>query len=273
MSEDHNNMQAVIDAARQGAKPETVADEHGVKWVLVPGVGAIPSKIEKVSIRSEAPHPYRKVGAVQVFDAVSLNKIMAENIGGNITVYVDRSPAKPAIVAVLNGHGAGGPGWADHRASVAFRPTPQWVKWTGIDGKFLSQADFANFIEDNLLDVKVPEAGNMLEISQFLEVTRTTTVKSVSRPKSGLVQFKNENNDAVVGEQEIPDTLTLWLAPMVGTSEMEVAARFRYRIDNGTLKLGVKLQRVEEIMATILEDFVSLIQLPDGAVMVEGVAP
>jgi uncharacterized protein YfdQ (DUF2303 family) len=268
-----DNMQAVIDAARQGAKPETIAEVDGVKFVLVPGIAGHPSKIETVNLHQNAIHPRRKVGKVELFDSLSLNAIMAENTGHNITVYVDRNAMKPAIVAVLNGHGKGGPGWGDHRASIAFRPTPQWIKWTDIDGKMMSQADFANFIEDNLADVRNPAAADMLEISQFLEVTRTTNFKSVTRPKTGLIQFKNEAADQVIGDMQVPDTITLFLAPMFGTSALEVTARFRYRIENGVLKLGVKLQRIEEIMATILDDFVALIVLPEGAVMVEGVAP
>jgi uncharacterized protein YfdQ (DUF2303 family) len=275
MAED--NLQAVIDVARAGATYQELHTNHGAMHVLVHD--ADKSRVEKIDLETGALHPFRKRGTVQVFDSVSLNTIMGENAGGNVTVYVDRNPTKPAIVAVLNGAGRDGAGWGDHRAAITFRPTPQWLKWTSIDGKMLAQTDFANFIEDNLLDVKKPAAGDMLEISQFFEVTRTTSFKSVTRPKAGLINFKNEQSDQTsnksgAGEDmEVPDTITLFLAPMFGGTPMNVTARFRYRIENGTLKLGVKLQRIEEIMSEIIEDFVSLIVLPEGAVMVEGVAP
>ena len=267
------NMKAVIDVARAGTTFQELHTNHGVMHVLVHDANQ--SRVEKIVLDYGADHPRRKNGVVAVFDPASLNTIMAQNTGGNITVYVDRQIAKPAIVAVLNGHGGAGPGWGDHRAAIAFRPTPQWLKWSGIDGKLLSQSDFANFIEDNLADIRSPAGADALEISQQLEVVRTTNFRSVTRPRSGLIQFKNEQTDDVkaIGEVTVPDMFTLFLAPMFGTSGMEIAARFRYRIVDGALKLGVKLQRVEEIMAAILEDFVALIVLPDGAVMVEGVAP
>lgn len=268
-----DNMQAVIDAARQGAQPATVFEGNGRKFIVIPGVGDRPGATTEINTEVLGAAPLRKRGTIRVFDIASLNALMAENPGGDITVYVDRSVAKPAIVAVLNGNGKTGPGWGDFRASIEFRHTPQWLKWMGIDGKWLPQADFANFIEDNLLDVRDPPAADMLEISQFLEVTRTTNFKSVTRPKSGLIQFKNESADAVNGDMKVPDMLTLFIAPLFGLPPMEVVARFRYRIEDGKLKLGVKLQRVEEIMAQIMEEMVVEIVLPAGAVKVEGMAP
>lgn len=115
----------------------------------------------------------------------------------------------------------------------------------------------------------------MLEISQFLEVTRTTNFKSVTRPKSGVVQFRNEMTDTASGSPEsvkIPDTIKLFLSPLLGIPPMVIEARFRYRLADG-LKLGIKIQRGEEIMAQILEEIVAQIVLPEGAVMVEGIAP
>lgn len=268
-----DNMQAVIDAARQGAKTDLVLNEAGRLIVLVPGISGHPSRLETIDTEKLGAAPLRKRGTVEVFDAASFNKIMAENTDGLVTVYINRDANKPAVVAVLNGHGSAGPGWADHRASIVFRPTPQWVKWTGIDGKFLSQADFANFIEDNLLDVRHPAAADMLEISQFLEITRTTNFKSVTRPKSGLTQFKNENNDVQASSMAIPDMITLLLSPLFGIPPMEIQARFRYRLTEGVLKLGIKLQRVEEIMAQIMEEIAAEVVLPDRGVMVEGIAP
>lgn len=268
-----NNMQAVIDAARQGAAPAVVHEGNGRKMIVIPGIGDKPGRLETVNTEELGAHPLRKRGTVQVFDAASLNTIMAENADHAITVYVDRNPTEPAVVAVLNGHGAKGPGWGDFRASINFRATPQWLKWAGIDGRLMSQQDFANFIEDNLLDVLDPAPADMLEISRSLMVTRTTEYKSVTRPKSGLIQFKNESADTFAESTRVPDEITLLLSPLFGVPPQSVTARFRYRIEGGALKLGVKLQRIEELMDAIMRDVLGAIVLPPGAVMVEGVAP
>lgn len=266
-------MQAVIDAAREGVKHEILASVGSIRTVLIHGHGALASRVEKIDLENGADYPLRARGNTSVFDAESFNAIIAINTDGHIIVYVDRNPLKPAVIGVLNSNGIDGLGWGDHRVSIAFRHTPQWQKWMGIDGKMLSQSEFANFIEDNLLDVVDPPAADMLEISQFLEVTRTTNFKSVTRPKTGLIQFRNESTDGIVGDMQVPDTITLMLAPLFGIPAQAVSARFRYRIEGDKLKLGVKLQRIEELMEQIMANVVDAIVLPEGAIMVEGVAP
>ena len=266
-----DNLQAVIDAARAGAETKTLHEDGHVMVVYVPGHGDHPGRTEVVT--KATLEPYRATGAVAVFDAVSLSTLIAVNSYAHTTVYVDRNPTKPAIVAVLNDHGRDGPGWRDHRVSIQFRKTPQWEKWSAIDGKFLSQMEFANFVEDNLLDIVTPAPADMLEISQHLEVIRTTSFKSSSRPKSGLVKFRNESDDTTAENVTIPDALVLELAPFVGSPKSLITARFRYRIEGGGLKLGVKLQRIEEVVAEVMDAIVAAIDLPEGAVMVEGVAP
>jgi len=265
-----DNLQAVIDAARQTI-PAVKVEEGPTRAVyFVPGNSDVAGKLEQVPLDLLAPA--RKTGNVSVFDAASFNEILAQNIdAGNITVYVNRDARQPAIVGVLNGNGAKGPGFGDFRAAINFRVTPQWEKWTKISGTFMSQADFAHFIEDNILDVRSPAAADMLEISQALEVTKTTAFKSITRPRTGQVVFKNE--EAMQENVTVPETISLFIAPLFGMPPMEITARFRYRIEGGNLRLGVKLQRVEEIMAHLVDGIASAIVLPAGAVQVEGIAP
>jgi uncharacterized protein YfdQ (DUF2303 family) len=243
---DMDNMQAVIDTARQGAAPTLLAEEGTKQWWLIPGIGGIPSRAEKIDVEDAKGIPSRKRGTVTVFDAASFNQILADNAdAGNIAIYFDRNPEKPAVVAVLNGNGPAGAGWSDFRAEISFRQTPQWKKWKEIDGKLMPQAAFAEFIEDNLEDISDPAGGLMLEIVQYLQATRTVSFKSGIRLSSGAIQFQNiEDVDAKVGSGSIavPETFTLGIAPIFGLASYAVPARFRYRIQDGKLQMGFKLQ-------------------------------
>jgi uncharacterized protein YfdQ (DUF2303 family) len=281
-----NNMQAVIDAARLGQTP-TAIEVVGSKahWSVPSPQGTV---IKTIDLEDGLGAPLRKRGTVQVFDATSFNAILAANEGGNATVYVNRDASAPAIVAVLNGNGEHGPGWGDFRAEIVFRFTPQWLKWKSIDGRMMPQLQFAEFIEDNLGDIVTPPGADMLEIAQYLSATRSVDFRSALRLSSGQIQFQNvESVDAKVGvgQTAIPETITLGIAPVYGLPPFKVDARFRYRIVDGKLQLGVKLQRVEDIMAAVVNDMVNGtvasegrpavvgIQAPQGAVMVEGLAP
>lgn len=281
------NMQAVIDAARLSDKAQRIeATSQYATW-LHPTVGG--PVLTRVDIESGGAAPFRKRGTIQVFDAASFNDILAANHeAGNITIYVNRDVNTPSIVAVMNGNGETGPGWGDFRAEIVFRFTSQWLKWKAIDGKMFGQLAFAEFIEDNLADVVSPAGADMLEIAQELSVKRSVDFKSNIRLQDGRLQFQNiENLEAQVGAGQIaiPPTITLGIAPVFGLPPFKVDARLRYRVENGKLTLGIKMQRVEDIMAAVVNDMVvgtvaqegraavKGIEAPTGAVQVEGLAP
>jgi uncharacterized protein YfdQ (DUF2303 family) len=283
---DMNGMQAVIDAARQGVGATKLETVGTIAHYLV--ATANNATLQKIDLEAGLAAPLRKRGTVRVFDAVSFNAILSANDECDTTIYIDRDVDNPAIVAVLNGNGESGPGWGDFRVEIVFRLTPQWRKWKHIDGKMLPQVTFAEFIEENIGDIVSPPGADMLEIAQDLSARRSVDFKSNVRLADGRLQFQNvENMEAQVGPGQIgiPPSITLGLAPVQGLPPFKVEARFRYRIENGKLTLGVKLQRLEDIMAAVVNDMVTGtvgvegrpavvgIDAPQGTVMVEGIAP
>lgn len=283
----NDNIQAVIDAARLGQPAQRLnISGTAAHYVLPHPNGPVPHTI---NLETGLPAPVRRRGTVQLFDAASLNAIMKANAdAGDITIYINRDAESPAIVAVMNGSGERGPGWGDFRAEIDFRFTPQWKRWKAIDGKMLSQLAFAEFVEDNLVDIVTPPGAEMLEIAGYLSATRALDFKSGLRMSDGRVQLTNvESMDAKVGagQTAVPTTIVLGVAPVFGLPSFSIEARFRYRIDAGKLTLGIKLQRVEDIMAAVVNDMVNGavatesrpevvgIVAPKGTVMVEGIAP
>lgn len=269
---DTDNIQAVIDAARQGVPPSQLhKDSHSlVLYTQMRG-------IEIVDLTKFDGAPHRRQGLVTVYEAESFNKLIADNEGaGDITVYVHPDVSTPSIVAVMNGHGPHGAGWGDFKIRMAFRETEQWKKWKSIDGKMLPQVDFAEFIEENLSDVVQPDGATVMEIVTYLEATRSVDFKSGVKLSSGSVQLTNiENVEAKVGpgKIEVPDQFSLALSPFFGIAPFAIPARFRYRLQNGKLTLGLKLQRIEDIMVEIMKDIELNIALPEGAAKVYGIAP
>jgi uncharacterized protein YfdQ (DUF2303 family) len=269
---DVDNMRTVVDTATKAAAPTELF--RGTDRVVI---STAARGVETVDLSPTLPAPLRKRGTVKVFDAASMNQIIADNSdAGNIAIYIDRHPINPAVVAVLNGHGKGGAGWSDFRVTIEFRPTPQWKKWTAIDGKMLDQEDFAEFIEDNLDDVATPPKADFLDIVTYLQATRTVNFRSGVRLASGAIQFEHaEDVQAKVGPGSVavPSEFTLGIAPVFGMPSYEVPVRFRYRLRDGTLTLGIKLQRVETMMARILEDVVQKIEKGANISVLDGLPP
>lgn len=272
-----DNVKTIVDTAIKSAAPTILHTSHDRIIIATPVRG-----LETVDLSPMLARPTRKRGKIVVFDAASFNQVLADNKdAGNVSIYIDRNPLKPAIVAVLNGNGrneAGefSAGWADLRVSIDFRPTPQWVKWQAIDGKMLDQEDFAEFVEENLDDIASPPKADFLDIVTFLQATRSLSFRSGLRLASGAIQFEHaESIDARVGagSVEVPAEFTLGIAPLFGAPSYEVPARFRYRLNGGKLTLGIKLQRVETMMAKILEDIVAKIERGANISVLDGLPP
>ena len=267
-----DNLQAVIDAARQGVAPVTIK-EIGSAVVIWTQRGGV----ETIDTEAHGAAPTRKRGTVTVFDAESLNRMLVDHsIAGQTMAYVNPDASRPAIVAVFNGNGLGGPGFGDHRAAIGFRETPQWQKWKAIDGKLMPQPEFAEFIEDNLQDIASPDGATMMEIVTYLHATRTVDFKSGVKLSSGAVQLTNiEDVQASVGAGNIavPDMFEIALSPIFGVAPFKIPARFRYWIEQGKLRLGLKLLRLEDVMAQIIKEIEAEIVLPEGVGKVYGVAP
>lgn len=272
-----DNLQAVIDTARAGAAPTTLATVGKIQHVLVPGHANFASAVVPLDLETGLDKPVRKRGRVTVFDAASFNQVIKDNSdAGNIAIYFDRNPDKPAVVAVLNGNGATGPGWGDFRANIEFRPTPQWTKWKARDGKMSPQSEFAEFIEDNIEDIADPAGATMLEIATYLETTRTVNFRSGLRLSSGAIQFQHAQDDVAkvgAGTIDVPETFKLGIAPVFGLPSYVVPARFRWRLTDGKLTLGFKLQRVETMMAQIIEDVIGKIERGANVSVLDGLPP
>lgn len=269
---DVDNMQAIIDAARKGHDLVTLASSDSYQLIYTPTHG-----VQTVGIEKHNAAPARKTGTVTVFDADSFNHLLAANaIPGATTVYINPDANKPAIVAVVNGNGSAGPGWSDFRISIGFRETPQWVKWKGIDGRLLPQAEFAEFVEDNLADIATPDGATMMEIVTYLQATRSVDFRSGIKLSNGAVQLtNNESIEASVGAGNIavPDVFEIALSPVFGVQPFKVPARFRYRIEDRKLKLGFRLQRIEDIMQQIIKEIDGEIDTIEGVAKVYGIAP
>ena len=199
------------------------------------------------------------------------------------TVWVDQhSPtAPPRVTAVINDHTDDPelPGWRDHRVTLSLRATPLWAHWVGRSGELGSQLAFAEHVEDGLPAIVAPSAADMLEIAQTFHAARQVEFSSGHRIASGEVQLHwHEETQTSAGRNQsldVPERFTLMLEPWPGAGGgYEVQARLRYRIVQGKLQIGYRLDRVDEVMRLAVADLRAHLveQLPDFPVLA-GSAP
>src|SRR5207237_2152960 len=126
----------------------------------------------------------------------------------------------------------------------------EWKAWTASNGKQMSQADFAAFLEDRVVDVtdpssaldtvrKVMEAllctfaspSRLLDLARGLTVRINSVVVSAQNLKSGesVLRFETTHADERGAPLEIPGAFLVTLPVFRGNEAYQLAARLRYR--------------------------------------------
>lgn len=264
MSED--NTQAVIDTAMRATKPDPIDGGTTLHSVVVPaGAKHVLIDTEKL-LEPYSDHPRRKKGTVALTTPVSLAQYVNDHRAEGTEIFADWRARK--AVAVLNDHSEADAGWGDHRAVLTLMATPEWTAWTALDGKWMSQEDFAEHILATASDVVSPSAADLMEMAETFVATKSVNFKSGSRLRDGQRQLTYveviEAQAGPAGNVTIPESILLRLAPFDGAEWVEMGARIRYRINDGALRLGYVLDRPDLVLREAFADVVAGVEEQTG---------
>lgn len=234
-------------------------------------------------------HPRQFTGSIAVHTPKALVAYATRHVDWDFsTCWVNAENG--AVTVVINDHerddrgsgeanaakGPAKPGWADHRATLQFVRSPEWKAWAEIDGKWLTQADLAAFLEDHLLNVVEPDGTTLMDITRTFHATEGATFKSTHNDGTGqqsIVYEQEINGSSRDGNAAIPTDLTLRLRPWLGVDPVEVDAKFRFRVNGGALVLGVRLIRADQLSRDAVEEAATEVGEQLGLSVIEGDAP
>lgn len=154
------------------------------------------------------------------------------------------------LVGIIDYHAKDAPAFREHRVTYSAPRSLEWKTWRGSNGKTMAQADFARFIEDNVVDIRDPAGAEVLEVSRGLQAKKSVEFASAIRLADGSQQFTYAETIAGTtskGTMQVPEEFTLGIPVFLGGPLYEVRARLRYRIDGGKLQLWYDLYRPEHI--------------------------
>lgn len=150
---------------------------------------------------------------------------------------------------------------ACHTATQKLRNSEEYDRWNKIEGEMHMQDAFAMFIEENVADVVDPDQSTLLEICRDLEATQGVSFKSGVRLESGDRTFQYSDETNVKGELVVPTEIKLSIPLYQGEEPREIRAKFRFRVSQQGLTLGIRWHRVEYLrqatfceMATLISD-------------------
>ncbi|KHN50694.1 YfdQ family protein [Pectobacterium fontis] len=251
--------------------------------------GSAVSEIRNLAITAHTPNTYIPTAVVPDNHSVesledyqltpslirqNVNLISISSLIAYVKKYEDPRTAifadntKTKVVAVLDYHKSPDlPEWGKHKAVYDCPFSKEWLVWTVFDGKARTQIDFGEFIENHISDIAAvsdtyagPSGVELLEMVLAFQETRKSEFKSVKRLHDGTTQFAYSDDKSGGGNTQLPEKISLAIAPFHNGNTYQVDARFRYRIKEGQLILWYELIDPEKIVEHAFSEIVTELQ-------------
>lgn len=219
-------------------------------------------------------NPTFRKGTVKLDDGKSFIAYFACHATPASTIYASLNPAR--FVAVLDEHPPTGAmlpqaaAWREFRAEFTPTHSPEWNTWATMDRKaFESTEKFAYFLEDNLPDIVEPSGAELMEVALNFRVNQAVAFSAAQRLSDGHAEIAYTNqvdgsSATRAGTVRIPETFKIEIPVFagVGARRYAVDARFRYRLNNGALKLWYELVRPHKVLELAFNDL--WVEVGDG---------
>jgi hypothetical protein len=215
---------------------------------------------------------------------IDLTNRHADDEGEEGALFVDEpvlGGKSGSITAIIDYHGTDGqPNNCGHRVCYPFPLSPEWKAWMAMNDKPFEMIEFAQFLEDRIVDVLDPSAADtlpqeskdyikkaggklgsptkLIEISRSLQVNENSRVKSAQVLSSGERQivFETEHTDAAGQPVDVP-SLFLIAIPVFANSPVafRMIVRLRYRVRGG-ISFFYEVWRPDIVLKTAVDEAV-----------------
>ena len=236
-----------VEALRRelGKKPQVLPAADGLEpMAFVPGDYTLKSLAEFRTTLDRVRQ------AVQVQTAQSFVDYWNRFAHADSVIFADE--IKGCYVGFVDYHtSANEPRFCQHMVTYQVRNSLEWETWTGADGKSMPQADFARFLEENYVDIVDPPHADMIAVATNLKAKKAVEFASAVDLQTGEVQFLYQESirgsaDKRQGSIKIPEAFTIGVPVLLGDERVAVKALFRYRIEEGKLRLWYDLHRRQQ---------------------------
>ncbi len=250
-------------------KDPTIFDVHGVP------VLALPPNWTQTSLGNLLPAPRRISAKIVANDVRGFIDYTSRHKLGGTTIYAD-SAKTPRLVARIDDNAtteaAPEPSHVEHTCTFPCPLTHEWQQWMGMNNKDMGQVDFAEFVENNLLDIVDPDGASLLTACLSFQDTGSAEFKSAVRLEDGRVQFSYIEKDKT-GELKFPAKLTLALPVFEGMdTRFSLEAKLRYRVDRDHgLKLKYILDRPDLALKAAYERLITLVGDSTGVQVIRAI--
>jgi uncharacterized protein YfdQ (DUF2303 family) len=250
--------ESVATLARKTAAPTTIKTEDGREFLIYAEGSTVCEISDEHSLQVTAPRYIKQAVTLQTQDSLigyvktfkTPATLLFADIGSN------------AIVGLIDYHAPDKAAHIAHKAVLTLPFSEEWRIWNDISGKLKPQLEFARFLEENAADVRAPSAGDLLDACRDLQVHRKVNFIKAVRTASDNENFEYTEETNATNKKsglEIPTKFVLGLPVYFGEEDTEVSAFLRWRLDDGSLTLGIQLHRVEHVRQAVFKQIVTAV--------------
>ena len=212
--------------------------------------------------------PERRSGTARVTTLESFVELTNRHKDRDSALFAQTSMPAPSLTAIVDYHRRAESTdehlarFGAHRVVYEFPLTEEFKAWAACDGKAMSQADFAMFIEEHIADIAAATVEetktfeplfkdrfaapiDLVALSRNLEITVGMKVKRKEILKSGerSIVFEDEHKTSAGDPVDIPGIFMLCLPAFIDGAPLRMPARLRYRIAGGDVQWFYQLYR------------------------------
>jgi uncharacterized protein YfdQ (DUF2303 family) len=207
--------------------------------------------------------PSRVVSSRRLLDLASFLAYLAEYKRPESRVFAALEKEPATFTAVIDWHkplalaetAAVQAGWCGHEVTLELRSSIQFQAWKAKDGKMMAQADFAEFLKDNRLDVIQPCNADLLGLVMGLELTaERRCLGKVATNQGQALKFEEDVRAEQGGKPVVlPSEIKLALPLFVGGGLVQLTADFKVRMESGRLSFGYRLLGLDRAVRDAVE--------------------
>lgn len=264
MLQDSKTEAAVIAAISQEAAKREIFVQNNVPILLFPGQhgGTTVKSLEHLLATPLRPSVHVKLATSKDLHAYLVKqsvKIPEDSAtSDNVVVFADRD--KLNFLAFLDyHHSTEEHRWLNHSASVTYKESHQFGVWKKNDGIKMSQEEFAEFLDENVLDITDPTGSNVVSFASCLEARRTEVFKSSKNLSNGEVQFNWSNESSGDAVTKFPTDMKIGIPIWTNGEKIMIPVKLFYRVSEGQLMFWYKLRQLEDIIDKLWDEDVKFI--------------
>lgn len=270
MDEEKNIAETIFENAPQ---PITVYQNDEIQFRKI----AVPKGWEVQDCDNEAllQKPRRKKAIVSLNDTDSFIGYVKRH--GSLTACtiwadVDYAEEKAKFQAVINDHGEkeDEQAWRDHVAHYAPQFSPEYLRWAGKNRTVMSQVDFAEFLDNNQMDIASPQgfpsSAEMLQMALNFEAKQDLRFKSSVRLQNGGTDmtFVQDDDKGTIERMKVFDKFAIGIPVYFGGDAYQINARLRYRHREGKVVFWYELVRPDLTMKAATDTIIAKIKAECG---------